>query len=308
MPTDMSLPPWLVAPILFALALAASRLLCRKGLSAAPVTLLLAAGWAAIVLLEGGGLPFALIGPVALLPLLARGAAAASLRMAASVIAAGLLIFAHRAMFNAPSGIALLALVAAGMLAFVARLPETNKIAGVEGAHLAIVAAGLAIVAIDMLRWGAPLALPAMLGGAALGFLLAQRPFGSAVLPTPLADAMAIMIAALLGECALAGAWAPAFILGSIAALEITIWLLTAARADRSNPDDRPRGAFGEAVARKRDPRSAMIATFIAGAIAIVLALGASQGEWLAGLIGAAALMWLFQRYLWRQVPERRYR
>jgi hypothetical protein len=298
---------WLAAPILLAASVAVAWFLNRTRPAGPILPVLMSLGWIAIVLIDGGSLPAAAVGIVALLPLLGgRGVGTASLRLAGIAAAILLLAVAHADLFATGPGIAMFAAVAAAMLLFVVRGAETNKAPGIEAAHLAIVAIGIVVLAVDARHWGMPVNLPALIAGLLIGTLLATRPVGSAALSDPAADGTAILVATLLGITALQGDWAPAAILASIAALEITIWLVTAARADRSNDADRPRGVFVEAMARKREPRQILAGTAVAGIVVIVLALGAAQGEWIAGLIGAPALMWLLQRYLWRLLPQKR--
>lgn len=280
----------------------------RRSPSSAVLSAALAVGWFAIVMLQGGTMLAASIGLPALLPFVARTLTgqATLLRFAMFAIAFVLFAFAHVDRLVTLPDIALMAAVGAGMLAFVLRSPETDKVPGIEAAHLGVVALGIAAIAIDMQRGGPALSLPAMLAGAMAGCLLATRPPGSASLGFPTADAAALLVAFLLGDLALAGGWWAALVLGAIAALEITVLLVTAARADRSNDKDRARGVFVEAMTRQRGEHKALTGTIVVGFLMIVLALGASMDEWIAALLGAGALMWLFQRYLWRLVPERR--
>lgn len=280
----------------------------RRSPSSAFLSAALAVGWFAIVMLEGGTVLAASIGLPALLPFVARAFAgqATLLRLAMFAIAFVLFALMHVDRLVSLPDIALMAAIGVGMLAFVLRSPETDKVPGIEAAHLFVVALGIAAIALDMQRGGPALSLPAMLVGAMAGCLLASRPPGRSVLGFPTADAAALLVAFLLGDMALAGGWWAALVLGAIAALEITILLLTAARADRSNDKDRARGVYIEAMTRGRGERKALIGTLVVGILMIVLALGASMDEWIAALLGAGALMWLFQRYLWRLVPERR--
>lgn len=302
----------LTAPILLVGAAAIAWAIARRPGTMPLLPAAMAVGWFGVVMLEGGSLTMALVGLAALLPLAGGGDAASGravlLRLAAYAGAAVLLALTHADRLTTADDIAFLAAIAVAMLAFVLRGPETNRIAGIEGAHLAIVAIGIAVVAVDAQRAGAALDLPALLAGLMIGTLLAMRPAASAALGRASADGAAILVAVLLGDLALSGAWAPAAILAAIAALEIVVWLHTAARADRSNEKDQPRGAFVEGERRDRGQRRMVAGVIVAGAILVVLALGAAQGEWIAGLLGAAALMWLFQRFLWRLVPERRLR
>lgn len=280
----------------------------RHSASTAWLSAVLAVGWFAIVMLAGGTILTAAIGLPALLPFVARGLAgqATLLRFAMFAIAFVLFALTHVDRLVDLPDIALMAAIGAGMFAFVLRSSETDKVPGIEAAHLGVVALGIAAIAIDMQRGGPALSLPAMLAGAMAGCLLATRPPGSAPLGFPTADAAALLVAFLLGDLALAGGWWAALVLGAIAALEITILLATAARADRSNDKDRARGVYVEAMTRGRGERKALVGTIVVGILMIVLALGASMDEWIAALLGAGALMWLFQRYLWRLVPERR--
>lgn len=299
----------LAIPILvLAAAAAVAFALRRHSPSTVALSSVLALGWFAIVMLEGGTLLAASIGLAALLPLAARGLAEQTtlLRLAMFAIAFVLFALTHADRFVSLPDIALMAAVGVGMLAFILRAPETDRVPGIEAAHLAIVALGIAAIAIDMQRAGPALSLPAMLAGAMAGCLVASRPLGSSTLGFPTADAASLLVAFLLGDLALAGGWWAALVLGAIAALEIAVLLLTAASADRSNDKDRARGVFVEAMARQRGERKALIGTIVVGIILAVLALGASMDEWIAALLGAGALMWMFQRYLWRLVPERR--
>lgn len=299
----------LAIPILvLAAAAAVAFALRRHSPSTVALSSVLALGWFAIVMLEGGTLLAASIGLAALLPLAARGLAGQTtlLRLAMFAIAFVLFALTHADRFVSLPDIALMAAVGVGMLAFILRAPETDRVPGIEAAHLAIVALGIAAIAIDMQRAGPALSLPAMLAGAMAGCLVASRPLGSSTLGFPTADAASLLVAFLLGDLALAGGWWAALVLGAIAALEIAVLLLTAASADRSNDKDRARGVFVEAMARQRGERKALIGTIVVGIILAVLALGASMDEWIAALLGAGALMWMFQRYLWRLVPERR--
>jgi hypothetical protein len=299
----------LAIPILILVAAASLAFaIRRRSPSTAALSAVLALGWFGIVMLQGGTLLSAAIGLAALLPLVARGPGgqATMLRLAMFAIAFILFALSHADRFATLPDIALMAVVGIGMLAFVLRSPETDRVPGIEAAHLCVVALGIAAIAIDMQRAGPALSLPAMLAGAMAGCLLASRPFGSSPLGFPTADAASLLVAFLLGDLALAGGWGPALVLGAIAALEITILLTTAARADRSNDKDRARGVFVEAMARQRGERKALNGTIVVGVLLVVLALGASMDEWIAALLGAGALMWLFQRYLWRLVPERR--
>jgi len=299
----------LAVPILVLVAAAAVAFALRRhSPSTVALSSVLALGWFAIVMLEGGTLLAASIGLSALLPLAARGLAGQTtlLRLAMFAIAFVLFALTHADRFVSLPDIALMAAVGVGMLAFILRAPETDRVPGIEAAHLAIVALGIAAIAIDMQRTGPALSLPAMLAGAMAGCLVASRPLGSSTLGFPTADAASLLVAFLLGDLALAGGWWAALVLGAIAALEIAVLLLTAASADRSNDKDRARGVFVEAMARQRGERKALIGTIVVGIILAVLALGASMDEWIAALLGAGALMWMFQRYLWRLVPERR--
>ncbi len=301
---DLAIP----VPILAA-AIAVAMLLGQRRAPPAILSAVIALGWFAIVMLGGGTILSAAIGFAALLPVVAGRAFAGhamALRPAMFAIAFAPFVLAHADRLASPADIALLAATGLGMLVFVLRSPETDRVPGIEAAHLGIVALGVAAVAIDMQRLGPALSLPAMLAGAMAGCLLASRPVGSAPLGFPTADAAALLVAFLLGDLALNGAWGAALVLGALAALEIVVLLVTAARADRSNDKDRPRGAFVEAMKRQRSDRSALIGTIVVGILMAILALGASQGEWIAALLGAGALMWLFQRFLWRLMPERR--
>jgi predicted secreted protein len=299
----------LAIPILILVVAAALAFAVRRhSPSTAWLSAMLALGWFGIVMLEGGTMLAACIGLAALLPFLARnfGGQATLLRLAMFAVALVLFAFTHVDRLVSLPDIALMAAVGLGMFAFVLRSPETDRVPGIEAAHLCVVALGIAAIAIDMQRGGPALSLPAILAGAMAGCLLASRPPGSTALGAPTADAAALLVAFLLGDLALAGAWAPALVLGAFAALEITVLLVTAARADRSNDKDRARGVYVEAMARQRGQRQAFTGTIFAGILVVILALGASQDEWIAALLGAGALMWLFQRYLWRLVPERR--
>ena len=299
----------LAIPILILVAAAALAFaIRRRSPSTALLSAVLALGWFGIVMLQGGTMLAASIGLAALLPFVARGLGnqATLLRFAMFAVAFVLFALTHADRLVSLPDIALMAVIGLGMLAFVLRSPETDRVPGIEAAHLCVVALGIAAIAIDMQRDGAALSLPAMLAGAMAGCLLANRPVGSSTLGFPTADAAALIVALLLGDLALAGGWWAALVLGAIAALEISILLATAARADRSNDKDRARGVYVEAIARGRGERKALIGTLVVGAILIVLALGASMDEWIAALLGAGALMWMFQRYLWRLVPERR--
>lgn len=300
---------YLLPILILAAAAIVAVLLGRRSVRPAILPALLAVGWFAIVMLGGGSLLSAAIGLPALLPLVAGNASAGralSLRLAMFAIALVLFTLTHVDRLVSLPDIVLMAAVGLGMFAFVLRSPETDRVPGIEAAHLCVVALGIAAIAIDMQRGGPALSLPAMLAGAMAGCLLASRPPGSTALGCPTGDAAALLVALLLGDLALAGAWAPALVLGAFAALEITVLLVTAARADRSNDKDRARGVYVEAMARQRGQRQAFTGTIFAGILVVILALGASQDEWIAALLGAGALMWLFQRYLWRLVPERR--
>lgn len=294
-------------PLLLVVSLVSSWAALRAGREVA-LPALLAVGWVAIALGLGGPLPMAAIGLASLIPLAGAGneRIAPMLRAASVAVAMLLLALAHPERLATAHEIGMFAAIALGVLLFVIRTPETNRVAGIEPAHLAMVAIGAGIVAIDQAHARAVQALPAWVAGAMIGALIAARPFGSATLQRVSADSASLLTAVLAADLALAGIWPPALILISIALLEIVVWLWTAARADRSNEKDQPRGAYVEGMAKGRTPRAAMWGTLVAGALIAVLALGASRGEWIAGLLGAAALMWLFQRFLWRQVPERR--
>lgn len=301
--------PELVIPILILLAAAALAFAVRRhSPSSAALSAILALGWFGIVMLEGGSMLSAAIGFAALLPFVARGLTgqATLLRLAMFAIAFVLFALTHVDRLVSLPDIALMVAVGLGMFAFILRSSETDCVPGIEAAHLCVVALGLAAIAIGMQRGGPALSLPAMLAGMMAGCLLASRPPGNASLGFPTADAAALLVAFLLGDLAMAGGWWTALVLGAIAALEITILLVTAARADRSNDKDRARGVFVEAMTRQRGERKALIGTIVVGIFLVVLALGASMDEWIAALLGAGALMWLFQRYLWRLVPERR--
>jgi hypothetical protein len=257
-------------------------LLGRQSVPATILPALLAVGWFAIVMLGGGSLLSAAIGLPALLPLVAGNAfAGRALTLPVLMVAIAFVLFAlaHGDRFGTLPDIALMAAVGGGMLVFVLRSPETDRVPGIEGAHLFVVAIGIAVVAIDMQRLGAALSLPAMLAGAMIGCLLVTRPPGSAPLGPATAAAASLLVAMLLGDLALAGGWGATLVLGSFAALEIVVILVTAARADRSNDKDRPRGVYIEAMARQRGQRQAFTGTLIAGILVIILALGASQDE-----------------------------
>jgi hypothetical protein len=298
----------LIAGILVGAIVTRSR---REGLG---LPILLAGGWFAVAFAAGGdNYLLAATGLVALIPL-ARGndpdtSRAWTTRLAAAGVAILLLALFHPDALTGIAGIAAFIVVAVAMVAFVAAGTETNRVAGVSGAQLVCVLLGVAALGIDRLLWGAPVNLPALIAGLLLGLLIMAKPVGGRTMPGAAQDAACVLTAWLLGDLALQGQWVPAAILAAPAALEIIIWLTTAANADR-DPDrkeeDRPHGLYVEAASRGRDPRRMLMATLLAGTVTIALALGAARGETMAALAGTLALMWMLQRYLWRLMPEKR--
>ncbi|MEX2201163.1 MAG: hypothetical protein WD711_07200 [Dongiaceae bacterium] len=305
----------LIAGILLGAFVTRSR---REGLG---LPLLLAGGWLAIAFAAGddpGGDPggdnylLAATGLVALIPLAGGGNSSdASRAWTARLAAAGtaillLALFHPDALTGAVAIVGFIA-VAIAMVAFIAAGTETNRVAGVSGAQLACVLLGVAALGIDRLLWGAAINLPVLMAGLLLGMLIMS--VGGKTMPAAAQDATSVLTAWLLGDLALQGHWVPAAILAAPAALEIIIWLATAANADRGpdrKEEDRPHGLYVEAASRGREPRRMLMATFLAGIVTIVLALGAARGETMAALAGTLALMWMLQRYLWRLMPEKR--
>jgi hypothetical protein len=296
----------LIAGILVGAIVTRSR---REGLG---LPILLAGGWFAIAFAAGGdNYLLAATGLVALIPLTGGNDPDASRAWTGRLAAAGaailLLALFHADALTGTVGIAAFIVVAVAMVAFLAAGTETNRVAGVSGAQLAFVLLGIAALGIDRLLWGALINLPAVMAGLLLGMLIMS--VGSRTMPAAAQDAAAVLTAWLLGDLALQGHWVPAAILAAPAALEIVIWLTTAANADRGpdrKEEDRPHGLYVEAASRGREPRRMLMATLLAGTVTIVLALGAARGETMAALAGTLALMWMLQRYLWRLMPEKR--
>ncbi|MEX0808789.1 MAG: hypothetical protein WD044_08670, partial [Dongiaceae bacterium] len=230
-------------------------------------------------------------------------------RLVATAAAILLLALVHEGALGDTAGIATFVAVAMAMIVFVAAGAETNRVAGVSGAQLVCVLLGVAALAADRLLWGAQINLPTLIAGIVLGMLLMCKPFGNKAMPNAARDAVAVVTAWLLGDLALQGLYVPAAILAAPAALEVAIWLMHAAAAERGperKDDERAHGLYVEAERRGRDRRRMLMATFLAGTVTIVLALGAARGETMAALAGMLALMWMLQRYLWRLMPEKR--
>jgi hypothetical protein len=276
--------------------------------------ILLAGGWFAIVFAPGNDSDLlATTGLVALIPLAGGSdpdaARAWTTRLAAAGVAILLLALFHANALTGTGGIAAFIVVSVAMVAFVAAGTETNRVAGVSGAQLVCVLLGVVAIGFDRLFWGAAINLPTLMAGLMLGMLMMGKSFGSKTMQGATQDAISVLTAWLLGDLALRGQWVPAAILAAPAALEIIMWLATAANADRGpdrKEEDRPHGLYVEAASRGRDPRRMLMATLLAGTVAIVLALGAARGETMAALAGTLALMWMLQRYLWRLMPEKR--
>ena len=85
-------------------------------------------------MLEGGLLLAAAIGLVALLPLVFRGMPALAMRLAMVAVAFVLFALTHADRFASLPDIAIMAAVAAGILAFMLRSPETDRVPGIEAA------------------------------------------------------------------------------------------------------------------------------------------------------------------------------
>ena len=291
-----------------------SAIVTRSRLEGLGVPILLAGGWFAIVFAAGNDrYLLATTGLVALIPLAGSNdpdtTRAWTARLAASAVAILLLALIHETALSGTGDIAAFIVVAVAMVAFVAAGSETNRVAGVSAAQRLCMLLGVGALAIDSLLWGAPVYLPALIAGIVLGMLVMGKPFGGKTMPGATQDAVAVLTAWLLGDLALQGQWVPAAILAAPAALEIIVWLLSAANIDRGpdrKDEDRPHGLYVEAASRGRDPRRMLMATLLAGTVAIVLALGAARGETMAALAGTLALMWMLQRYLWRLMPEKR--
>ncbi|MDZ4738149.1 MAG: hypothetical protein SGJ07_17540 [Rhodospirillaceae bacterium] len=305
---------WVAVLLLLIAGVLVSAIVTRSRLEALGVPILLAGGWFSIVFAAGGdNYPWAAVGLIALVPL-AGGtdpdtSRAWTTRLAAIALAILLLALVHDDALTGTAEIMIFIAVAAAMVAFVVAGSETNRVAGVGGAQLVCVLLGVAALAADRLLWGAPINLPTLIAGIVLGMLVMCKPFGAKIMPNAARDAASVLTAWLLGDLALQGLYVPAVILAAPAALEIAIWLMHAGTAERGperKDDDRPHGLYVEAERRGRDRRRMLMATFLAGTVTIVLALGAARGETMAALAGTLALMWMLQRYLWRLMPEKR--
>lgn len=291
-----------------------SAIVTRSRLEGLGVPILLAGGWFAIVFAAGNdSYLLAATGLIALIPLAGGSdpdvARAWTTRLAAAAAAILMLALFHADALSGTGDIAAFIAVAIAMVAFVAAGTETNRVAGVSGAQLVCTLLGIAALGVDRLLWGAAINLPAVMAGLVLGMLMMCKPFGGKTMPGATQDATALLTAWLLGDLALQGQWLPAAILAAPAALEIAVWLLSAANVDRGpdrRAEDRPHGLYVEAASRGRDPRRMLMATLLAGTVTIVLALGAARGETMAALAGTLASMWMLQRYLWRLMPEKR--
>jgi hypothetical protein len=305
---------WVVVLVPMIAGILAGAVVTRSRHEALSVPILLAGGWCAIVFTAGGSdRMLAATGLVALIPLAGGaepGAARAwAMRLVATAAAIALLAIVHDIALTDLASLAAFVAVAATMIAFIAAGSETNRVPGVSGAQLVCVLLGIALLAADRLLWGAPVNLPVLMIGLVLGMLIMGKPFGSKKMPGAVQDATAILAAWLLGDLALQGLWVPAAILAAPAALELVVWLASAAALERGpdrGEDERACGLYVEAERRGRNQRRMLVATFLAGAVTIVLALGAARGEVVAALAGTLALMWMLQRYLWRQMPEKR--
>ncbi|MEX2298546.1 MAG: hypothetical protein WD715_14110 [Dongiaceae bacterium] len=305
---------WVAVLVLLIAGILVSAIVTRSRLEALGVPILLAGGWFAIVFAGGGdNYLLASVGLIALAPLAGGTDPGTSRAWLMRLVAIGaailLLALVHDGAPNGTAGIAIFIAVAAAMVAFGAAGTETNRVAGVSGAQLVCVLLGIAALAADRLLWGPLINLPTLIAGIVLGMLVMCKPFGAKTMPNATQDAASVVTAWLLGDLALQGLYVPAVILAAPAALEIVIWLMHAANAERGperKDDQRPHGLYVEAERRGRDRRRMLMATFLAGTVTIVLALGAARGETMAALAGTLALMWMLQRYLWRLMPEKR--
>jgi UDP-N-acetylmuramyl pentapeptide phosphotransferase/UDP-N-acetylglucosamine-1-phosphate transferase len=170
----------------------------------------------------------------------------------------------------------------------------------VAGGQALTIGLGMAAIAIDQGWVGLTAAQGLALAGAALGFLVWNRPPAKIFLGDVGSIPLGYLIGWLLLWAATRGAWAAALILPAWFIADTTLTLIR--RAWRRAPLFESHAEHSNSAAIRRGHSHARVAglALVANGALALLALGAERDQQLLGLAGAAATVWLLMRKLKR--------
>jgi UDP-N-acetylmuramyl pentapeptide phosphotransferase/UDP-N-acetylglucosamine-1-phosphate transferase len=173
-----------------------------------------------------------------------------------------------------------------------------DGIDGIAGTELVCVAGGLAVVALA--GYGpSQTAAPALaMAAASLGFLVWNRPPARVFMGDVGSIPLGYLLGWLLLDAAARGAWAAAVILPAYFLGDATITLGRRLARGESIFSPHAQHFYQQAVRRGLTHRQVVLAVLAGNLVLVVLAVGAERGERLAGLVAAAAVVFMVVRYL----------
>jgi len=171
---------------------------------------------------------------------------------------------------------------------------------GLAAGEAAAIGLGLAVIGWWFGWPGDSTARALALAGAALGFLLWNRPPARVFLGDAGSLPLGFLIGWLLLVAAAQGHWAVALILPSYFLLDATLTLALRAARGENLFTAHTQHFYQQGVRGRLGHRGTLLAVLAADLVLIAFAFGAEKGELVAGLVGAAATTVYLLRYLTR--------
>lgn len=191
-------------------------------------------------------------------------------------------------------------LAAAGLLWlwFVNVVDLMDGVDGLASSGVACFAAGLALIAV-LDHAPEALAAPALaVAAVALGLLVWNRPPAAVALGSAGSLPLGYLLGWLLLDAAARGAWPVALILPAYFLVDTSLTPLRGLTGGDTALRPHVQHFYQRALRRGMSARSILLAVLVGNLVLVALALGAGRGEPEAGLIGAAAVVFMLARYL----------